>query len=115
MSSETSANSADDKSSTRTVLVSFNERRRPVTFQGGKAGLIEAFKAAFVDVLNPLHSKLVLQIQDHNWGGAYIDLLDQDIPDRSYVKVIAEEDAAEKHDASSQVSLWKFDACLCVT
>ena len=75
------------------------------TFQGGKAGLIEAFKAAFVDVLNPLHSRLILQIQDHNWGGAYIDLLDQDIPDRSYVNVIAEVDAAKKHDASSQVSL----------
>ena len=72
----------------RSVLVHFELHARPVSFTGGKDELIQAIRTAFSDVL-AADDKVFLQIHDESWG-VFIDLLSQDIPERSVLKMIIE-------------------------
>ena len=72
----------------KTVLVCVGERqerRRPVQFSGSNQQLCTAVRKAFSDVITPT-DEVFLQIKDETWGGMFIDLVDQDVPDRSVLK-----------------------------
>ena len=69
----------------KTVLVCVGERRRPVQFSGSNQQLCTAVRKAFTDVITPTDG-VFLQIKDETWGGMFIDLVDQDVPDRSVLK-----------------------------
>ena len=62
-----------------------HERRRPVQFSGSNQQLCTAVRNAFSDVIAPT-DEVFLQIKDETWGGMFIDLVDQDVPDRSVLK-----------------------------
>ena len=63
-----------DVSASKTVLVSFRDRKRPITFTSGNketSSLICAFKETFADVLEENTSPNVLpQVKDEDWGDA---------------------------------------------
>lgn len=65
---------------TKTVLVSLGERTRPVTFSGSNQALMEAILAVFKDVLG--EQGVYLQLKDESWGGVFVDIQEQEIPDR---------------------------------
>ena len=69
----------------KTVLVCVGERRRPVQFSGFNQQLCTAVRKAFSDVITPT-DEVFLQVKDETWGGMFIDLVDQDVPDRSVLK-----------------------------
>ena len=76
----------------KTVLVklqtSFGERNRPVSFDGDASELVYAVKEKFNDILSS-NSDVYLQILDRSWGDEiFVDLLDQDIPERSIIKAV---------------------------
>ena len=85
----------------RTVLVMFGQRTRPVSFETGTSALdtqkalIASIKSAFDDQLAPT-SSLILQIRDEEWGGVFVDLISQDVPDRSVVKIFVDKDCSEQ-------------------
>ena len=73
-----------------TVLVTFGQHTRPVSFdhESGYTSLLQKIQSTF----NTSSERLIIQIKDENWGGLYIDLLpSQDIPDRSVLKVLVDE------------------------
>ena len=72
------------------VLICTGERKRPVTFTGSKEQLLTAIKDAFSDVVKP-ESNIFLQIKDEAWGGMFVDLRDEDNPDRSILKAVVSE------------------------
>ena len=74
-----------DIDATKTVLVSLEERNRPVTFSGTKEALIKAIEVVFLDVLGE-SKDIYLQIKDESWGGIFVDILEQEIPDRGIIK-----------------------------
>lgn len=51
--------------------------------RGGQ--LCTAVRKAFTDVITPTDG-VFLQIKDETWGGMLIDLVYQDVPDRSVLK-----------------------------
>ena len=79
---------------TRNVLVCFGERKRVLAFSAcrGKRdgdGLLVAVLQGFSDIIGkPVMDNICLQIRDENWGGEFVDLLDQGVPDRSVVRLI---------------------------
>lgn len=74
-------------SNTKTVLVSFKDRKRPVVFAGGVQELQQKVFRQFSDVLpQGLATNIYLQIKDESWG-TEVDIIDQDIPDGSIIKV----------------------------
>ena len=87
--------------SSKTVLVYFWDRRRPVTFSSGNeetSSLICAFKETFADALGgeketgtPL--EVLLQMKDEDWGGEFVDIQGGTVPDRAVVKALL----ASKH------------------
>lgn len=80
----------------KTVLVIFNDRRRPVKFSGEE--LKEQVIQVFSDVL-PKEVDTYLQIKDETWG-TFIDLQDQHVPDRSVLKLCV----SERHECSKDVN-----------
>ena len=85
-----------------TVLVLFGQHTHPVSFvpgtnqEGNQKAMLTAILSAFSDKLPP-KSSLILQIRDDEWGGMFVDLIFQEILDRSVVKVLVD-------DSSKQVS-----------
>ena len=79
--------------SSKTVLVSFNERSRKVSFIDGDGhkDLKEKTLRKFSDVLGQgvTLSEIYFQMQDINWIGApYVDIMDDDnVPDRSSLRL----------------------------
>lgn len=76
----------------KTVLVKLETvsgcRNRPIAFKGGKKELILATEEKFKDVL-VMDGELYMQILDESWGdGVFVDLLDQNISDRSVLKAV---------------------------
>lgn len=70
----------------RAVLVKFGENARVVHFKGSrKCDMVPQIRDVFRDVISPDDSLLV-QMRDEEWG-EYIDLLEQEIPDRSKMKI----------------------------
>lgn len=59
------ATQAESHSGSKTVLVCFEQRLRPVLFVGGKTELIDVVRSTFKDILNP-QSQLILQIEDRS-------------------------------------------------
>ena len=89
-------------SSSKTVLVYFRDRRRPVTFPSGNnetSSLICAFKETFADALGEerestsLDHEVLLQMKNEDWGGEYVDIQGDTVPDRIVVKALL----ASKH------------------
>ncbi len=75
----------------KTVLVSVGERSRPVSYAGGLSELCNATKAAFKDILGSRTdpSALFFQLCDDQWGGLFVDVLDEtDVPDRAVLKAV---------------------------
>ena len=54
----------------KTVLVSLDERNRPVTFSGTKKNLLEDFRIVFQDHL-ACEDDVYLQIKDESWRGDF--------------------------------------------
>ena len=79
-----------EEPASKTVLVCFEQWKRPVTFNGGVQVLTEAMKTAFQDVLPADdNSPLVLQVKNEDWGGEFVDVIrDDDISDRSVVRTV---------------------------
>ena len=71
----------------KTVLIPLEDRNR-LTSSGSKEDLIKEIWMTFKDVLGETSktSELVLQIKDELWQGLFVDVMDQDIPDRSVLK-----------------------------
>ena len=69
----------------KTVLVSLDERNRPVTFSGTKEDLLEEIRVVFQDQLTH-EDDVYLQIKDESWEGIFVDVLEQEIPDSSIIK-----------------------------
>ena len=68
----------------KTVLVSFKDHKRLLTYSstGGRDELTERVYEVFQGVIS-MGTNIFLQIKDQEWDGVYLDLLDQDIPDKS--------------------------------
>ena len=80
---------------TRKALVHFGQHTRPITFElQGSAekthkAIMESIKVTFSDQLVDIAERtLILQIRDDDWGGTFVDLLTQDVPDRSILQVV---------------------------
>ena len=86
---------------TKSVLVCFGERKRPVTLTNNSS--VNDIKLAIVneyqDVLprstsstdQSVADRLVLQIKSEDWDGVFVDLKDDaDVPDRSVLRVVEE-------------------------
>ena len=73
---------------TKTILVDFGERRKPITFSSSiERSLKEGIAAAF-GFQQPAR-ELIIQLKSEDWGGMWIDVDDPEtIPDRSVVKAI---------------------------
>ena len=72
------------KDAQKTVLVCFKEHKRLLTYSGSRDELKERVYQVFQDVISS-DTNFFLQIKDQEWDGVYLDLLDQDIPDRSWI------------------------------
>lgn len=85
---------------TKTVLVCVGERRRPVTLSSSASlsDLETSIRSAFADVLN-LSTSIVLQVKDEAWG-LFIDLQNDEFPDRSIVNVVVIHHAVDKESCS---------------
>ncbi len=63
-------------------------RNREVFFSGGKKELLSAMRERFRDVLDA-DAGILVQIQDESWcKGFFVDLLDQEIPDKAIIKAL---------------------------
>ena len=77
---------SDYEKPTKTVLVSFLEYKREVSFSSDE--LISTIKAKFKDVMRP-GMNLILQLKNEEWQGEYVDVSNiLDIPDKSILKAI---------------------------
>ncbi len=97
----------------KTVLVSIGENNRVVTFQSPTAAcettpaepvaatdvgaLQVATKAAFSDILWPGQT-LFFQIKSQEWGGVFIDLLENEVPDKAVIKALVRNPVPEVHN-----------------
>ena len=81
----------------RTVLVHLRQHTRPVSFLAEPNNYVNSHalvKAAIVTTFGSLlqdqtHSGFSLQVKDDEWGGVFVDLLEnQDIPNRSILNII---------------------------
>ena len=82
-------------SDSKAVLVSFGDRRRPVTFPSGNketSSLISAFKKTFSDVLGEQKEasalEVLLRVKDEDWGGEFVDIEGDTVSDRAVVKAL---------------------------
>ena len=78
----------------KTVLVSFRDNKRPVTFISDNRvtetdSLIYAFKETCADVLGDenIH-EVLLQIKDEDWDGEFVDLQGVSVSNRAVAKVL---------------------------
>ena len=75
----------------KSILVSLGENRRVVKFLSSsceKEAAMSAVRTTFSDIIHP-EQDFFLQIKDDEWGGAFVDLLDdREIVDKSIVKAI---------------------------
>ena len=72
-----------------TVLVEYNERRKPIVFDSsaGVPALKEAIKGSF-SIASESHC-LLIQLKNEDWSGLWVDVEDDDeVPDRSLLKVL---------------------------
>ena len=88
-----------------TVLVLFGQhtRARPVSFvpntnpEETQKAMLTAILSVFSDKLPP-KSSLILQIRDDEWGGMFVDLISQEILDKSVVKVLVDDSRKQVSD-----------------
>ena len=77
----------------KTVLVCFGERKRPVTYtvdENEKESLLAAAREVFTDV-DGIVDESVVQVKNEQWGGEFVDLKeDEKIPDRAVLRVVTE-------------------------
>ena len=99
-----------DVSASKTVLVSFCDRKRPVTFTSGNketSSLICAFKETFADVLGEESENtspdVLLQVKDEDWEGEYVDILRDTVQDRAKALL------ASKHVSNEYGKLYRID------
>ncbi len=91
----------------KTVLVYFQEHRRPVTFRSGTGdakALLDAAGQVFADVLedDTTLSRVLLQVKSEEWDGEFVDVGDCSIEDKSKVRaVLTETCRAGKSEGSS--------------
>lgn len=100
-----------DVSASKTILVSFRDRKRPVTFTSGNketSSLICAFKETFADVLGEESENtspdVLLQVKDEDWGGEYVDILGDTVQDRAVVKALL----ASKHVSNEYETIGNY-------
>ncbi len=77
---------------TKVMLVNMGDNKRIVPFLASSRGddaeaLSVAIQATFSDVLLPGQT-FFLQLKSEEWGGAFIDLLQGEIPDKSVIKAV---------------------------
>ena len=82
----------------RTVLVHLKQHARPVSFLVAEpneyAKTHALVKAAIITTFGSLlqdqtHSGFSLQVKDDEWGGVFVDMLEnQDIPNRSILNIL---------------------------
>ncbi len=75
----------------KSVLVQLGNNRRVVTFtvdpsSSQKVAATNAIRDAFSDVLQP-DQEFFLQVKSEEWGGVFVDLLDEEIKDKSVLTV----------------------------
>ena len=70
----------------KSVLVSLLGHTRPLSIPASESDLKQRVKQLFCDVIQ-VHSvaDFFLQLKDENWG-EFVDLLDQQIPDRAVIR-----------------------------
>ena len=74
----------------RQVLVHLGVHRRVVEFEKND-DLKPAIFRSFSDVPGVANSTMVIQLKDNEWGGEFVDLMeDQNVPDHSVLNVIFE-------------------------
>ena len=76
----------------KSVLVMLGENTCVVTFSAGssmteKEAVTSAIHLTLSDVL-VLHHNFFLQVKSEEWGGAFVDLLSDNIVDKSVVKAV---------------------------
>lgn len=106
-----------------TVLVLFGQHTRPVSFVPGtnpeetQKAMLTAILSAFSDKLPP-KSSLILQIRDDEWGGMFVDLISQEILDRSVVKVLVDDSSKQVSDILLSMSAfsrgWNMPTIFCI-
>ena len=74
------------------VLVSVGENRRIVSFSSTPASsdaeiLSKAIKETFGDVLKS-GQEFYIQVKNEEWGGLFLDVLDQEIVDKAVINVL---------------------------
>ena len=79
------------KDAKKTILVNFKEHKRVLTYSGDGDELKERVYQVFQDVI-PTGTNVFLQIKDQEWDGVYLDLIDQDVPDKSWIRVCLHDD-----------------------
>ena len=92
------------KMAARKALVHFAQHTRPITFQTQESTkktrevILDSIKCSFSDQLSDLVGRtLILQVCDDDWGGAFVDLLTQDVPDRSILQVVVKDRPTSDH------------------
>ena len=74
------------KAAEKTVLVSLLGHTRPLSISACGSGLKQRVKQLFCDVVQGHNvADFFLQLKDENWG-QFMDLLDQQIPDRAVIR-----------------------------
>ena len=106
-----------------TVLVLFGQHTRPVSFVPGtnpeetQRAMLTAILSAFSDKLPP-KSSLILQIRDDEWGGMFVDLISQEVLDRSVVKVLVDDSSKQVSDILLSMSAfsrgWNMPTIFCI-
>ena len=76
----------------KTVLVSVGENRRIVSFTSNSSCsdaevLSKAIKERFADILSS-EQQFFIQVKNEEWGGLFLDVLDQQIVDKSIINVL---------------------------
>ena len=88
----------------KSILVQFGEHRRPLSIPANQnveaANLKERVRTAFMDVI--AEADFFLQLKDDEWGGEFVDLVGQEIPDHSILRVmICQQVCFNDHDSNS--------------
>ena len=63
------------------------------------AGLLEAVLEGFSDIISRSDlGKICLQIRDESWGGEFVDLIAQEVPEKSVVRILLEKTVLDPQD-----------------
>ncbi len=82
-----------DRNTVKSVLISFGERRREVTFSGGVESLYAQTNHVFGDVLQEKRIN-VLQLKNEEWEGQFVDIKQETVvPDKSVLRAFVEQDS----------------------